>query len=78
VTLADLTRGQRGRVKDLRAHGLLRQRLLDLGLVPGTPIQVKFVGRGGSPAAYYLRGSLFALRRETAEQILVELEGASL
>jgi len=72
VTLADLTRGQWGLVQGLSAQGTLRQRLLDLGLVPGTPVQALFAAKGGSPTAYYVRGSVFALRGDTASQVLVE------
>jgi ferrous iron transport protein A len=74
VTLADLKQGQRAVVERVQAQGILGQRLLDLGLVPGTPVQAQFVGRGGSPVAYYVRGSLLALRRTTAAQVVVTKE----
>jgi ferrous iron transport protein A len=75
VTLADLAPGRWGTVHSLRAQGILRQRLLDLGLVPGTPVQLQFVDRGGTLAAYYVRGAVLALRRSTAEQVLVSPQG---
>lgn len=74
MTLADLDRGQQGIVEALAAEGVLRQRLLDLGLVPGTCVQVQFVGAGGRLAAYRVRGSVFALRRAAAAHILIRAE----
>lgn len=59
------------------AEAVLRQRLFDLGLVPGTLMQVRFIGRKGNLAAYYVRGSVLALRRSTAQQVLIRSEGDS-
>ncbi|NPA45984.1 MAG: DNA-binding protein [Chlorobi bacterium] len=56
---------------DLR--GLPRQRLLDLGFVPGTRVWVYLVSPLGEPVAYHVRGSHIALRREQSDKILVEL-----
>ncbi|HHT41810.1 MAG TPA: ferrous iron transport protein A [Firmicutes bacterium] len=77
MTLADLTRGQWGVVEMVSAEAVLRQRLFDLGLVPGTLVQVRFIGRKGNLAAYYVRGSVLALRRSTAQQVLIRSEGDS-
>ena len=54
------------------SRGLDRQRLLDLGLLPGTKVGVELVGPGGDPKAYRIRGALIALRDDQASQILVE------
>ncbi len=54
--------------------GAERLRLLDLGLVPGTKIRPEFDSPFGSPRAYFIRGSMIALRREQAEKILVKPE----
>jgi len=56
---------------DLR--GLPRQRLLDLGFVPGTRVWVYLISPLGEPVAYHVRGSHIALRREQSDKILVEL-----
>ena len=53
-------------------RGLDRQRLLDLGLLPGTKVGVELVGPGGDPKAYRIRGALIALREDQAKRILVE------
>ncbi|MGE0488486.1 MAG: FeoA domain-containing protein [Vulcanimicrobiota bacterium] len=73
-TLASLTPGQSARVIRLghSCRGLERERLLDLGFVPGTQVEAQMKGPLGDPIAYRVRGTLIALRREQAERVLVE------
>ncbi len=56
---------------DLR--GLPRQRLLDLGFVPGARVSVYLISPLGDPTAYDVKGSTVALRSEQSGKILVEL-----
>jgi DtxR family Mn-dependent transcriptional regulator len=76
--LADLLPGQRARVLGLApaCRGPERRRLLDLGFVPGTGIEVEMVSPAGDPTAYRLRGSVIALRREQARLVRIGLENA--
>jgi Fe2+ transport system protein FeoA len=71
-SLAALRPGERVRVAALTCRGLTRRRLLDLGLVPGTPVEAVMRSILGDPVAYRVRGTLFALRRAQAEQVLLE------
>jgi DtxR family Mn-dependent transcriptional regulator len=77
-TLADLASGGSARVVRVAAacQGPQRRRLLDLGVVPGTVITVKFTSPDGDPAAYLIRGALIALRKAQARLIQVDLEPA--
>lgn len=70
--LSQLPCGREARVLSLRDMGDLRNRLMDLGLVPGT--RVRCVGRapGGDPKAYVVRGTVLALRRVDAMGIQVK------
>jgi DtxR family Mn-dependent transcriptional regulator len=72
--LADLAAGATAVVAGLTPviRGRARQRLLDLGFVPGTRIQREFTAALRSPVAYRVRGTLIALRREQTEHILIE------
>lgn len=72
--LSQLGPGQTGRVLAIsqRCRGLERRRLLDLGVLPGTEIQVELVSPGDDPVAYRIREALIALRREQAELILIQ------
>jgi DtxR family Mn-dependent transcriptional regulator len=71
--LADLRRGAVGHIAGLSPafRGQERRRLLDLGFVPGTPVEVEMSGPAGDPTAYRLRGTLVALRKEQAAQIRI-------
>jgi DtxR family Mn-dependent transcriptional regulator len=52
-------------------RGLERRRLLDLGFVPGTVVEVDMVSPAGDPTAYRVRGSVVALRREQANLVRI-------
>jgi DtxR family Mn-dependent transcriptional regulator len=52
-------------------QGLTRRRLLDLGLTPGAEVTAEYASFLGDPMAFRVRGSLIALRREQAGQVLV-------
>ncbi|MBE3585034.1 MULTISPECIES: FeoA family protein [Desulfofundulus] len=71
LPLSELPTGQWGRVISLNARGMIRYRLLDLGLVPDTTVQAVRRGPLGDPIVYRIRGALIALRREEAGQVLV-------
>ena len=75
--LTDLAPGETGMISALGPviRGQARQRLLDLGLVPGTRIAREFEAAWRSPVAYRVRGTLVALRTEQAEHILLEAAG---
>ena len=72
-TLDALGPGDRGRVVRVAAacQGPARQRLLDLGVVPGTVIEARYAGVAGDPVAYEIRGALIGLRRSQAAHVLV-------
>lgn len=53
-------------------RGLERRRLMDLGILPGTQIEVEMVSPSGDPRAYRVRGSIIALRKEQANQIHIQ------
>ncbi|NLK52473.1 MAG: ferrous iron transport protein A [Syntrophomonadaceae bacterium] len=74
-TLADLTVGSIGQVVSVELNGLLRRRILDLGLVPGTPVQCIRKSPAGNPVAYRIRGTLIALRSDDARLIKVYARG---
>jgi DtxR family Mn-dependent transcriptional regulator len=71
--LSSLQPGGRTRVVGLSpaCRGQERRRLLDLGFVPGTLVEVDMVSPAGDPTAYRVRGSVVALRREQANLIRI-------
>jgi ferrous iron transport protein A len=52
----------------------LKQRLYDIGLVPGTKIKVVHQSPSGNPRAYLVRGAVIALRNCDAEKISVRVD----
>jgi DtxR family Mn-dependent transcriptional regulator len=74
--LTGLRPGQRAKVVGLTpaCRGAERRRLLDLGFVPGTSVEVEMVSPGGDPTAYRVRGAVIALRREQAGLIRIQQE----
>jgi Fe2+ transport system protein FeoA len=69
LTLARLEPGSEAVVGDVRRNGAVGHRLLDLGLVPGTPIKALRRAPLGDPIVYELRGYQLCLRRVDAELV---------
>ncbi len=74
VRLADLSKGQSASILGLdeACQGYSRRRLMDLGFTSGATIRAALSTFAGDPRAYEIRGTLVALRREQASQILVQ------
>jgi len=71
ATLKDLKRGQRAKIRAVRAAGGIRRRLLDLGLIEGTEVECLGKSPAGDPTAYLIRGAVIALRSEDSSQIFI-------
>ena len=69
MTLKDLKAGQSGIVERLEGTGALRRRLIDMGVTPGTRIQIKTIAPLGDPIKVILRGYELSLRRDDAAKI---------
>ncbi len=52
-------------------RGLERNRLLDLGVVPGSNISIDLINPSGNPIGYHIRGACIALRLSQAERIRI-------
>lgn len=58
-------------VKELRSTGILRERMLALGLTKGAKVEVIRKGPSGDPTVYNIRGAMIALREEEASLISI-------
>ena len=76
MSLADLKPGQSAVVIHVGAAGALRQRLLDMGILPNTTINLERSGPGGEPLWIRCHGARLALRRTEAKAIRVRDEVA--
>ena len=73
TSMDQLLVGQKAIVTALTSAGLERRRMIDLGFVSGTLVEVLHHSPAGDPVAYGFRGAVIALRRSDARQVLVEL-----
>ena len=68
-TLADLSPGTVGRIHRVNEASVVGERLMEMGLVPGTLVQVVEAGRMGQPMQLLLRGYRLRIRRSDARRI---------
>jgi DtxR family Mn-dependent transcriptional regulator len=71
MSVYDLQPGQGGNVTQVQAQGAIRQRLLDMGILPEARIDVERVAPTGEPIWIRLHGTQIALRRREAQAVLV-------
>lgn len=72
IPLNILPIGRKAKVKKLTSDGIIRRRLLDLGLISDTEVEALQKSPSGDPVAYHIRGAVIALRSEEASKIMVE------
>ena len=56
MRLSEMKVGTSARIKTVKGEGVLRKRLLDLGLTPGTIVMVRRTAPMGDPIQLHLRG----------------------
>ncbi|WP_251862568.1 FeoA family protein [Clostridium sp. Marseille-Q2269] len=71
--LSEVPVGKSCRVKELKVKELLKQRILDLGVVEDTEVYVLRRSPWGDPTAYLIRDTCIALRKEEGEKIIVTM-----
>ena len=74
MTIDDLKIGQSGTISQVGGAGPLRLRFLDMGLIPGTKVQLQKIAPMGDPIQIRLRGYELTIRREDARQITLKEE----
>ncbi len=71
MTLKDLPIGLPAVITAVGGEGALRLRFLDMGMIPGTRVQVQKVAPMGNPIQILIRGYELTLRTEDAALISV-------
>jgi DtxR family Mn-dependent transcriptional regulator len=71
LTLARLRAGERARVVQVNGGGALRQRLLDMGVLPNVELELQRVAPVGDPLWIRLEGFQVSLRRREAQAVVV-------
>lgn len=72
MTLNDLKPGESAIVISLGEKGPMRRRLMDMGLTPGTKVNVVKMAPLGDPIEINIRGYELSVRKSEAGQIEVE------
>ena len=75
MTLDEMPIGQEAVITKVGGEGVLRCRLLDMGLIPKTKVKIRKVAPMGDPIELHIRGYELTIRKEDARQIEVEREG---
>jgi Fe2+ transport system protein FeoA len=69
--LSDLSPGETSTIVQVQARGAVRQRLIDMGMLPNVRVEVERKAPGGNPIWIKLKGFQLSLRREEAAGVRV-------
>ena len=71
--LRRLAVGQKAEIVEVRASGEMGRRIRDMGMVPGTPVEIQGRAPLKDPVAIRVRDFTLTLRNNEADHILVEV-----
>jgi len=74
--LSNLGVGQTGLIQRVGGERAFRRRLMELGLVPGTSVEIAGIAPLGDPLKLVVRGCVLSIRRSEATEVLL-VAGAS-
>lgn len=74
TNLAEAARAEPMRIQSIGGERGFRRRLMELGLVPGTVVELVRVAPLGDPVEVLVRGCSLSIRRAEARHILVEAD----
>lgn len=72
MTLRETPIGRSVRVLSVGGERAFRRRLLELGLIPGTEVEVLRVAPLGDPIELFARGCCLSIRKADAARVMVE------
>ncbi|MCL2834335.1 MAG: ferrous iron transport protein A [Treponema sp.] len=72
MTLKDLQPGESGKIVTVGGEKVLRRRLLEMGITPGTTVTVKKTAPMGDPIELLLRGYSLTIRLDDAGEITIQ------
>lgn len=74
MSVGDMRPGEKGRVTQISGQGAIRQRLLDMGILPDSRLELARIAPAGDPVWIRLGGFDIALRKLEAAEIQIETE----
>ena len=72
-SIADLKKGEKGVITDISSNDI-PLKLLEMGCLPGNTVELIQVAPFADPMYLIINGSHLAIRKETAQLILIEKE----
>lgn len=73
-TLRELMPGKKGLVTKVTGSGPIRRRLLEMGVVPGSEVEMERYAPLGDPLEIKLKGYHLSLRKDEADMVEIEEE----
>lgn len=72
MKLTELKIGQKAKIVSINTRGLIKRRLMDMGLIAGTVIEIEKIAPLGDPIDIVIKNYHLSLRKTEAETIVVE------
>ena len=73
IDLRELSAGQKAKVERIKGRGETNKRLVEMGLTPGSVVEMGRVAPLGDPVEIKVKGYHLSLRKEEAEKVMVTL-----
>ncbi|HEX55079.1 MAG: ferrous iron transport protein A [Candidatus Altiarchaeales archaeon] len=73
TSLDKLKPKQKGIIVKIKGSGTIHRRLLDMGLVKGSIVEIERIAPLGDPIDVVIKGYHLSLRKEEASNIIVEI-----
>ena len=71
-TLKEVPIGEKAKVVKLHGEGAVKRRIMDMGITKGASVHVRKVAPLGDPIEVTVRGYELSLRKDEAENVIVE------
>ena len=72
MTIMDLKPGQWGEILEMKLEGNIKNKLLELGMTPGTAVQFVRTAPLGDPINIKVRGFNLGIRKDVASSIYLK------
>ncbi|MEW6104527.1 MAG: ferrous iron transport protein A [bacterium] len=72
--LKELLPGQKGKITNVTGSGSIHRRILDMGIVKGSEIEMERIAPLGDPVEVRIKGYHLSLRKEEAANIFIEVD----
>ena len=73
MALRELSPGQKAKIERIKGRGETNKRLVEMGLTPGSVVEMGRVAPLGDPVEIKVKGYHLSLRKEEAEKVMVTL-----